>query len=269
MQLSAKLERIGGYAFESCTALRQIELPQGVTELAAGAFKGCTALEYIELPSSMTHVTASLFYECESLKSAVLPDSIESIASEAFSYSGLESISVPASVKTVYQTAFQECFALKKAEIAAEEVGTAAFLDCWALKNVTFGKTVKKLGKNVFGGCTALTDVSFSGTKPELADNSFNEVTATVGYPEEANNADGVIVNVFHRIFCGHIEMIGLHRNETHLDVPVAAELLPANLIARSDNEVRTMRGIDIDPCSLSQCLPAEQCRKTTEHTCL
>ena len=189
VQLSAKLERIGGYAFESCTALRQIELPQGVTELAAGAFKGCTALEYIELPSSMTHVTASLFYECESLKSAVLPDSIESIASEAFSYSGLESISVPASVKTVYQTAFQECFALKTAEIAAEEVGTAAFLDCWALKNVTFGKTVKKLGKNVFGGCTALTDVSFSGTKPELADNSFNEVTATVGYPEEANNA--------------------------------------------------------------------------------
>ena len=94
-------------------------------------------------------------------------------------------------------------------------------------------------------------------------------VTTRVGDAEEANNADGVIVNVFHRIFCGHIEMIGLHRNETHLDVPVAAELLPANLIARSDNEVRTMRGIDIDPCSLSQCLPAEQCRKTTEHTCL
>ena len=189
VRLSAKLERIGGYAFESCTALRQIELPQGMTELAAGAFKGCTALEHIELPSSVTHVTASLFYECESLKSAVLPDSIESIASEAFSYSGLESISVPASVKTVYQTAFQECFALKSAEIAAEEVGIGAFLDCWALKNVTFGRTVKKLGKNIFGGCTSLTEVSFLGAKPELADNTFNEVAATVGYPEEADDA--------------------------------------------------------------------------------
>ncbi len=185
VQLPAKLKSIGGSAFESCSALTALIIPNGVAEISSGAFRDCTALAHMELPGSVKHVTAGLFSGCESLKSVVLGDGIESIASGAFSSCGLESVSIPASVKTVYQTAFQECWALKTAEIAAEEVGVAAFLDCGALASVTFEKTVKKLGKNIFGGCSSLTDVAFFGAKPELAANTFNEVTATVSYPEE------------------------------------------------------------------------------------
>ncbi|MBQ8927406.1 MAG: leucine-rich repeat protein [Oscillospiraceae bacterium] len=45
VELDTRLNSIGGYAFQGCTALTSVMLPQSVYEIGAGAFKDCSALE--------------------------------------------------------------------------------------------------------------------------------------------------------------------------------------------------------------------------------
>ena len=57
-------------------------------------------------------------------------------------------------------------------------------------------------------------------------------VAAGVGDAEQGDDADGVVIDEGHARLRGHVQVLGVHGDQTHLDVPVAAELLPADLVA-------------------------------------
>ncbi len=82
---------------------------------------------------------------------------------------------------------------------------------------------------------------------------------AGVGDAEDGRDADGVVVHVVHDRVHVQRQMVLLKRHEAHLDVPVAAELLPAHLVAGGDHQVRALLGVDVDAGVLRQLLPAEQ----------
>ena len=69
--------------FWYCRALRTINLPEGLTYLAAGAFTMCTSLEEIVIPDGVTRLSKT-FRGCSSLRRVVIPDSVTSIDREAF-----------------------------------------------------------------------------------------------------------------------------------------------------------------------------------------
>ena len=48
------------------------------------AFNYCTALERVELPDGVVHVGRRAFFDCHSLKEAVIPASVGFIGQEAF-----------------------------------------------------------------------------------------------------------------------------------------------------------------------------------------
>ncbi len=59
-----------------------------VTKIGWGAFEGCTSLESVTIPESVTDIGNSAFYKCNSLKSVTIPASVTSIDDEAFGYCG-------------------------------------------------------------------------------------------------------------------------------------------------------------------------------------
>ena len=96
---------VGG--FENSTALTQVVIPEGVTEIADSAFASCTNLTYIKIPDTVTQVGASAFSQCSSLSSITLPDSLERMESAVFSgCTSLSSITIPSAVTNIGSNCF-------------------------------------------------------------------------------------------------------------------------------------------------------------------
>ena len=75
---------IGDSAFEKCTTITSVRLPEGVTELARDAFYGCTALVSAQLPESLTEIGGRAFGDCGELKTLNIPGNVKKIGKKAF-----------------------------------------------------------------------------------------------------------------------------------------------------------------------------------------
>ena len=58
---------IGGYAFEGCSALTQVTIPNSVTSIGSEAFYGCSALTQVTIPNSVTSIGYAAFRYCRAL----------------------------------------------------------------------------------------------------------------------------------------------------------------------------------------------------------
>ena len=80
-----KVTSIGGSAFEDCTSLKSVTIPDSVTSIGSSAFSGCTSLKSVTIPDSVTSIGSSAFSGCTSLTSVTIGNSVTSIGSSAFS----------------------------------------------------------------------------------------------------------------------------------------------------------------------------------------
>ncbi len=72
------------YAFEGCSSLTSITIPETVTRIGPEAFKGCSSLESIVIPSKVTLIDSRAFQDCSRLTSITIPDSAITIGDYAF-----------------------------------------------------------------------------------------------------------------------------------------------------------------------------------------
>jgi hypothetical protein len=103
----------------------------GVTEIETGAFNGCTSLTSITLPESVTSLGAYCFNYCSSLTSINIPEGITSLLSSSFrDCTALASINIPAGVTSIGESCFYNCESLTIATVLPAippSLGTSAF----------------------------------------------------------------------------------------------------------------------------------------------
>ena len=91
-----RVTSIGVSAFERCTSLTSVTIPEGVTSIGSRAFERCTSLTSITLPEGVTSIGIDAFWYCTSLASIILPSSVTSIGEYAFAdCTNLTSITLP------------------------------------------------------------------------------------------------------------------------------------------------------------------------------
>lgn len=78
------LSSLGKECFTGCSALTELAIPQGVTELPFGCMWACSSLEKVTLPDSLVTIGDWAFMECRALTGIDLPDSVTSIEKDAF-----------------------------------------------------------------------------------------------------------------------------------------------------------------------------------------
>jgi hypothetical protein len=166
---------IGRYAFENCTRLTSVIIPNGVTNIETFAFYGCTGLTSIIIPSSVTNIGTTAFSGCTGLTSVDIPSSVVSIGGCAFSgCTGLTSIIIPSSVTSIEEYAFENCTRLTSVIIpnGVTSIGESAFKRCTGLSSITIPNSVTSIKNEAFSGCTGLTSV--------VIPNSVTSISATV-----------------------------------------------------------------------------------------
>lgn len=81
-----KFKTMGEAAFISCSALEEVNLKEGVTNISQNGFLGCSKLKKIILPQSITHIYSQAFNGCSVLNEIVIPKNIVQIYPNAFSF---------------------------------------------------------------------------------------------------------------------------------------------------------------------------------------
>jgi len=157
-------------AFEDCTKLREITLPDSITYMGEGVFSGCTALEKINFPSGMTEIPAQTFAMCDSLKEIEIPDTIKTINQYAFSYcQDLSWFEIPKGITNINSYAFALSKMPETLDIP-ENVTTIedmAFFTCSGVKTVNIPGTINNLAPLAFLGSNEINsyNVDSSNTK--------------------------------------------------------------------------------------------------------
>ena len=202
---------IGDDAFEDCTGLASVDIPNSVKSIGDEAFWGCTGLTSVNIPNSVTSIGDWAFYNCSSLfayhykkdgtatllkagyKSAEMsgretysiPEkvthngteySVTSIGDNAFEgCTDLVSVNIPNSVTSIGMYAFRECGSLASVDIpnSVTSIGDYAFYKCTGLASVDIPNSVMSIGGYAFEGCIGLTSVNIPNSVTSIGIRAF------------------------------------------------------------------------------------------------
>ncbi len=164
---------IGEFAFNYCTDLTGVTIPDGVTSIGPGAFLWCVNLKSVAIPASVIFISGDVFDGCVSLTYISVSDENEYFSSfdgilfdkdknKLIRYPiGKDSLSytIPASVSSVGDYAFSECTSLTNITFhnSVSFIGRYAFNNCSALLSIAIPSDVSIICSGAFSGCTSIT----------------------------------------------------------------------------------------------------------------
>ncbi|MBQ8763555.1 MAG: leucine-rich repeat domain-containing protein [Clostridia bacterium] len=155
------VNHIGKNAF-AYSKLTQINLPEGLTEIAEGTFRGCFELNEVNIPDSVTTIGENAFNSCLLNKFTLTENSsLKEIGYAAFCGTGLTEIIIPDGVTTIADYAFNNCNNLSKAVLpeSLTYLGKFSFLDT-NLEEITIPEGVTEIPDRVFLDCENLKTIN-------------------------------------------------------------------------------------------------------------
>jgi hypothetical protein len=68
---------IGAWAFQYCSSLKNLRIPDSVRTIDYGTFKDCSSLESIKIPNGIATIGKNAFKGCSSIKKVTLPSTLD------------------------------------------------------------------------------------------------------------------------------------------------------------------------------------------------
>ena len=202
----SQLTTIGGSAFNGCTSLKELTLPQGVKTIYGNAFRGCSNLVSVYLPDTVSYITGGAFRGCGQVVLSVAYNSYakqyairngiayvereravtasgscgadatwELYSDGALSIRGTGSLTNPAYAGAVAWSAYRESIRTVEVASGITNLPDFAFYGCSALETVSFaeGSRLTTVGGSAFNGCTSLKELILPEQVKTIYGNAF------------------------------------------------------------------------------------------------
>ncbi len=176
-------------AFQGCSCVTSIIIPNGVKSIGYGAFINCEKLTSIVIPDSVTYIGAFAFYLCKNLVSVKLSEQMTEIPDYLFYKSpSIKKIVIPLGVTSIGYCAFARCTGLETVEIPSSvtSLGACAFEGCTGLKEINVDPKNEKFSSidgvffnkkqdvlKIFPASHTKTEYKIPDTVTEIAYSSF------------------------------------------------------------------------------------------------
>lgn len=193
---------IGSSAFLENTSIQEVVLPAGLIEIRAHAFDYCSNLKTVHIPNTVTLIDESAFYHCSYLSELTFEmggtDKMI-IGKNAFAYTATRNLKLPATVTVLgnyafYQSSLQNLTFEENSQLFSiadlvfqgtglvsvtfpaglNTIGDSVFLKCYSLKNVVFGEGLVTIGDQVFKDSSVET-VAFPASLKNMGVETFME----------------------------------------------------------------------------------------------
>jgi hypothetical protein len=174
------VKKIGNNAFEGCTRVTNVTIPDSVTSIERAAFNSCYSLTNVMIGAGVTNIGDYAFYYCTNMVDAVIPDSVTSIGGYAFEHcSSLTNAVIGSSVTRIGYHMFYACTKLTSVMIGTgvTNIGDYAFYYCTSMVNVAIPDNVTRISTYAFQNCTKLTNIMIGNGVTNIGDYSFQSCT--------------------------------------------------------------------------------------------
>lgn len=222
MEKGRKVTSIASWAFDGCSYLSTVTIPEGIERIDGHAFAECNNLTTVTLPSSVYYIESYTFTDCERLKEFVVSEENKNFCAEngiLFSkdktkliqypaQNPAENYSIPSTVEFINYCAFSKCANLKKLEIPS----SVHYIDAYALRGSEKLTQINVDENNVY--LCSENGVLFNKDKSNL-----------IIYPEGKTSESYTIPNSVSTIesysFYGnkYIKNIETHNNVAHIEL--------------------------------------------------
>lgn len=194
---------IGEYAFDRCTSLSNIILPDSLKVIKKYSFASCSFTEFA-IPSGVTTISDKAFDSCKKItkfivdkdnqyyssdETGVLFDKNKTKLIQYTLNNSQTEYNIPAGVTTISDSAFNASQKLVKISVpeGVTSLGSYTFNNCFNVTSITLPDTLTEINYQAFGFCFKLKDivipenVTIIGTQAFIGCSKLESVTLPAG----------------------------------------------------------------------------------------
>lgn len=160
-------------AFEDCTEITSVHIPESVTYIGIWAFKGCSKLASFTIPNSVTKVGYDAFTNTAWYDSQ--PDGLlyKDHILLGYNYNGSKPeghIEIENGTRVIAFGSMGSCPGIISVSIpnTIKEIGYMTFWKCESLTSINIPSSITTIEAGAFGYCSNLTSIYFDNTAPIL-----------------------------------------------------------------------------------------------------
>ena len=186
--------KLPDYAFYDCANLKEINLPNTLTEIGERCFSNCISISGLSIPKSVIKIGLGSLYNCKSLSKLSLPfvgetkttynhlyylyntNKNASYYSEKTAISALKEVIILDGCLSLGEKALSDCPNLEKVTLPNTllTIGDYCFAYCSNLKDVNIPSSVTTIGQRIFRS-TAIKDVVVPSTLSTICEGMYQD----------------------------------------------------------------------------------------------
>ena len=174
---------IGGWAFNFCRSLTNINIPNSVTNIGDSVFCACSSLFNINIPSRVVNMNGNPFCDWNGdlhndSKAFIYEQQVlfNKDKTTLIAYRSKDTnYIIPNSVTNIGDHAFYNCESLTNINIpnSVTNIEDEAFCGCESLTSINIPNSVINIGSFAFDGCNSLTSINIPNNVPNIEDGAF------------------------------------------------------------------------------------------------